>query len=153
KKTVSKPEKDEQKLPRTRPNYEKELIRLMLLYERDMSDFIGTHCVAKHFEDRQQPLFYEDIIERFKAEQEVSVEEYADREPPYPELVEEIVLDKDSVSDRNDEMTGIQYKRDKSPYRTAKGALKAVTSPVIVRLLEDELPMRYRQAEGEERKK
>src|SRR5699024_2403592 len=153
KKTVSRPEKEEQTLPRKRPNYEKELIRLMLLYGRDMIDFIGTHCVAKHFEDPQLRLFYEDIIERFKEEQEVSVEEYADREHPYPELVGEIVLEKYSVSDRHHEMTGIQYKRDKNPYRTAKGALKALTSHFIDRLLQDELPKRYRQAEGEERKK
>src|SRR5699024_638359 len=65
-KTVSRPEKEEQKLARKRPNYEKELIRLMLLYGRDMIDFIGTHCVAKHFEVPQLRLFYEDIIERFK---------------------------------------------------------------------------------------
>ncbi|HLR25686.1 MAG TPA: toprim domain-containing protein, partial [Fodinibius sp.] len=135
-----------------RPNYEKELIRLMLMYGRDMIDYIGTHCVAKHFEDEQLRDFYEDIIKKYKAEEKVSVEKYANREHPYPELVGEIVLEKYSVSERHHEKIGVQYKRDKNPYRTAKGALKALTSHFVDRL-QMELHERYNKAEGDERRK
>ncbi len=135
-----------------RPNYEKELIRLMLMYGRDMIDYIGSYCSEKHFEDEQLRDFFSDIIERFKAEKEVSVEEYASREHPYPELVGEIVLEKYSVSDRHHEKVGVQYKRDKNPYRTAKGALKALKSHFLDRL-QVELYERFNSAEGEDRKK
>ena len=135
-----------------RPNFEKELIRLMLMYGRDMIDYIGSYCSGKHFEDDQLRNFYEDIIERYKSEEEISVEEYANREHPYPELVGEIVLEKYSVSERHHEKVGVQYKRDKNPYRTAKGALKALKSHFIDRLQND-LYKQYNEAEGEERKK
>ena len=135
-----------------RPNFEKELIRLMLMYERDMIDYIGSYCSGKHFEDDQLRDFYEDIIDRYKEEKEISVEIYANREHPYPELVGEIVLEKYSVSDRHHEKVGVQYKRDKNPYRTAKGALKALKLHFIDRLRVD-LYQQYNEAEGEQRKK
>ncbi|WP_244545673.1 DNA primase [Fodinibius roseus] len=138
--------------PRKRPNFEKELIRLMLMYGRDMIDYIGSYCSGKHFEDEQLRDFYEDIIKRYKAEEEVSVEKYASREHPYPELVGEIVLEKYSVSERHHEKIGVQYKKDKNPYRTAKGALKALKVHFINRL-QTELYEQYNDAEGEERKK
>ncbi|MGD8427144.1 MAG: DNA primase, partial [Balneolaceae bacterium] len=47
-----------------RPNYEKELIRLMLMYGRDMIDYIGSLCNEKQFEDPQLRDFYQDIIQR-----------------------------------------------------------------------------------------
>lgn len=138
--------------PKKRPNYEKELIRLMLMYGRDMIDYIGSYCSEKHFEDEQLRDFYEDIIERYKAEEEVSVEKYANREHPYPELVGEVVLEKYSVSERHHEKIGVQYKKDKNPYRTAKGALKALKAHFIDRL-QTELYERYNAANEEERKK
>lgn len=138
--------------PRKRPNFEKELIRLMLMYGREMIDYIGSYCSGKHFEDEQLREFYEDIIEHYKAEEEVSVEKYAGREHPYPELVGEIVLEKHSVSERHHEKIGVQYKKDKNPYRTAKGALKALKVHFIKRL-QTELYEQYNAADEEERKK
>lgn len=138
--------------PKKRPNYEKELIRLMLMYDRDMIDYIGSQCNEKQFEDPQLREFYSDIIERYKEEEEVSVEHYADREHPYPKLVGEIVLEEHSVSDRHHEKVGVQYKKDKNPYRTAKGALKALKIHYLDRLQVD-LYERYNNAEGDERKK
>jgi len=146
------PRKKQPEKPQKRPNYEKELIRLMLMYSRDMIDYIGSQCNGQQFEDEQLRDFYEDIIQRYKDEKEVSVEVYADREHPYPKLVGEIVLEEHTVSERHPEKIGVQYKKDKNPYRTAKGALKALKIHYLDRL-QVELYQRYDQAEGEERKK
>jgi len=139
--------------PKKRPNYEKELIRLMLMYDRDMIDYIGSQCNGRQFEDKQLREFYEDIIERYKNEEKVSVESYAGREHPYPKLVGEIVLEEHTVSERHHEVVGVQYKKDKNPYRTAKGALKALKIHFLERLQED-LYKRYNSAaDGDERQK
>ncbi|TYP95517.1 DNA primase [Fodinibius salinus] len=135
-----------------RPNYEKELIRLMLIYDRDIIDYIGSQCNGQQFEDKQLRKFYEDIIARYKDEKEVSIEVYADREHPYPKLVGEVALEEHSVSERHHEKVGVQYKKDKNPYRTAKGALKALKIHYLDRL-QVELYERYNSAEDEERKK
>lgn len=135
-----------------RPSYEKELIRLMLMYGRDMIDYIGSQCNDRQFEDDELRDFYNDIIERYKAEEEVSVEHYANREHPYPQLVGEVALEEHSVSDRHPEKVGIRYKRDKNPYKTAKGALKALKLHYLDRLQVD-LYKRYNAAGDDERKK
>ncbi|HKK46787.1 MAG TPA: DNA primase [Balneolaceae bacterium] len=146
------PRKKQPEPPKKRPNFEKELIRLMLMYGRDMIDYIGSQCNGKQFEDQQLRDFYEDIIQRYKDEKEVSVEAYADREHPYPKLVGEAVLEEHSVSERHHEKIGVQYKKDRNPYRTAKGALKALKIHYLDRLQVD-LYKRYNEAEGDERKK
>ncbi len=146
-----RPEKREPEPPKKRPNYEKELIRLMLMYDRDMIDYIGSLCNEKQFEDTELREFYSDIIERYKNEEPVSVEAYADREHPYPKLVGEIVLEQHTVSERHHEKIGIQYKRDKNPYMTAKGALKALKIHHLDRL-QVQLYENYNSAEGEQKK-
>lgn len=138
--------------PQKRPNYEKELIRLMLLYDRDIIDYIGSQCNEQQFEDKQLRNFYKDIIERYKDKSEVSVEAYAEREHPYPELVGEIVLEEHSVSERHHEKIGVQYKKDKNPYRTAKGALKALKIHYLDRL-QVNLYERYDSSEEEDERK
>ena len=75
-----------------------------------------------------------------------------DREHPYPKLVGEIVLEEHSVSERHHEKVGVQYKKDKNPYRTAKGALKALKIHYLDRL-QVELYQQYQAADGGERKK
>lgn len=137
--------------PKDRPGYEKELIRLMLLYDRDMIDYIGSNCSEVQFEDEDLRAFYTDIIDRYKNEEEVSVDHYATQDHPYPELVGEIVLEEHDVSERHHEKVGVQYKKDKNPYLTAKGALKASKMHYLERL-QDELQQKYSKAEGEERK-
>ncbi|NGP88112.1 DNA primase [Fodinibius halophilus] len=146
------PKRNEPKQPVKRPNYEKELIRLMLVYERDMIDYIGSYCNENQFEDEQLRQFYEDIIERYKEEKEVSVEAYAAREHPYPQLIGEIVIDEHTVSERHHEMVGVKYQKDKNPYRTAKGAMKALKIHYLERLQVD-LYQRYNSAEEEKKKK
>ena len=146
------PQRHSAEPPKKRPNYEKELIRLMLMYDRDMIDYIGSQCNGRQFEDKQLRDFYEDIIQRYKEEKEVSVEAYAERQHPYPKLVGEIVLEEHSVSERHHEKIGVQYKKDKNPYRTAKGALKALKIHFLDRLQVD-LYEQYNNAEGDERQK
>ncbi len=148
----NRPVQREPEPPKKRPNYEKELIRLMLIYGRDMIDYIGSLCNGQQFEDEELRSFYEDIIERFKEDKPVSVEAYADREHPFPKLVGEIVLEEHTVSERHHEKIGIQYKRDKNPYMTAKGALKALKIHHLDRLQID-LYERYNKAEGDEKRK
>jgi DNA primase len=134
-----------------RPSYEKELIRLMLVYDRDMIDYIGSKCHEQQFEDPQLREFYEDIIERYKQEKEVSVEVYANREHPFPKLVGEIVLEEYTVSERHHEKIGVQIKKDKNKYSTAKGALKALRIHFLDRL-QAKLQEQFDSAEGDERK-
>ncbi|HET6528368.1 MAG TPA: DNA primase [Balneolaceae bacterium] len=138
--------------PQKRPNYEKELIRLMLVYDREMIGYIGSHCHGQQFEDEQLKDFYEDIIEQYKADEKVSVDKYANREHPYPKLVGEVVLEEHSVSERHHEVVGVQYKKDKNPYQTAKGAIKALQLHYLERL-QGTLQKRYASAKGDEREK
>ncbi len=146
------PKKNQPEPSKKRPNYEKELIRLMLMYDRDMIDYIGSQCNEQQFEDKQLRNFYKDIIDRYKDEKEVSVEAYAERGHPFPELVGEIVLEEHSVSERHHEKIGVQYKKDKNPYRTAKGALKALKIHYLDRLQVD-LYERYNSSEEEDERK
>lgn len=133
----SKPPKREPAPPQKRPRYEKELIRLMLIYDRDMIGYIGSHCSEKQFEDDKLRDFYSDVIQRYKQKEEVSVEYYAGKNHPYPELVGEIVLEEHGVSERHHEKVGVQYKRDKNPYKTAKGALKSLKYNYMLRMLDE----------------
>ncbi|MDX1672782.1 MAG: DNA primase [Balneolaceae bacterium] len=134
-----------------RPNYEKELIRLMLMYGDDMISYIGSLCNEQQFEDPDLRVFYRDIIDRFKNDEKISVQAYADREHPFPRLVGEIVLERHSVSERHPEKTGVRYKRDKDPYLTAKGALKALKLHYLDRV-QIELYNKYNEAEEEKRR-
>lgn len=148
----SHPKKEEVTQPvGKRPNYEKELIRLMLVYDRDMIDYIGSQCNEKQFEDKQMRNFYSDIIERYKEEEEVSVTHYANREHPYPKLVGEIALEQHSADNNSAQNGDVKYKKDKNQYRTAKGALKALKIHFLDRLQAD-LNQQYNEADGEERK-
>ena len=132
----NRPHKREPAPPKKRPSYEKELIRLMLVYNRDMIDYIGSHCSEKQFEDSDLRFFYADIIKRYKQEEEVTVDHYAGKNHPYPKLVGEIALEEHGISERHQEKVGTQYKRDKNPYKTAKGALKSLKYNYMLRMLD-----------------
>jgi DNA primase len=117
-------------------HYEKELIRLMLLYGGEVIEYIGSQCNDRQFEHPQLKEFYQDIIERYKQEKDISVDVYAQKQHPYPRLVGEIVMEQYSISDRFEEKMGLKLKKDKDPYRTAKGALKALKLHYLERLNE-----------------
>ncbi len=133
-----------------RPSYEKELIRLMLMYDREMIDFIGSYCGGQQFEDEQLREFYVDIIERFKQKKTISAEIYAQREHPFPQLTGEIVMERYGVSERHQEKTGLRYERDKNRYATAKGALKALKLQHLDRF-QQQLQKQLKSVEGKDR--
>ncbi len=134
-----------------RPSYEKELIRLMLMYGRKIIDFIGSYCSDQEFEDELLRQFYVDLIERYKKEEPVSVEIYAQKEHPFPQLTGEIVMEQYEVSDRHQEKTGVRYERDKNRYATAQNALKALKVHHVDRL-QKQLQQRLNSSSEEERR-
>jgi len=137
--------------PKKRNNCEKDLIRLMLLFKGEMVEYIGSLCNEKQFQDDQLRQFYSDLIERYENDEPISIEHYSNREHPFPELVGEIVLDRHAVSERASEKQGVQFKKDKHPYRSAKGALKALNMHYLEKL-QNEFNEQYHNAEGEEKK-
>ncbi|MEX2585899.1 MAG: DNA primase, partial [Balneolaceae bacterium] len=118
-----------------RPHYEKELIRLMLQYGREMIDYIGGLCNENLFEDSELKSFYLDIISRHQNEETVEVEHYLHREEPYPSLTGDIMLEQYTASDRHAEKTGTHFKRDRDPIRTAKSTIKPLRLHYLKRYL------------------
>ncbi len=107
------------------PEYEKELIRLMLTFGEKLVIFIGSHCNEEHFEDTELQKFYEDIMQRYQEGMPISIETYSRREHPYPELIGEIVLERHSISELGMKKRGITIHKDAEPVNTARGALKS----------------------------
>jgi DNA primase len=123
-----------QKTPK-KPHYEMELIRLMIQYGKDMIEYVGRLCNDQLFEDEELKGFYRDIISRYQKGEDVSVEHYAHREPPYPKLTGDVMLEKYTASERHGEKTGTQFRRDKDPFRTAKSTIKPLRLYYLKRFL------------------
>ena len=132
------------------PRFEKEIIRLMIEYGRSMVEYIGRQCNEDHFENPYLRDFYLDIISRYQADQEISIETYAAREHPYPAIIGELVMDPHAPSERGQQKTGRLLVKDVDPFRTARGAMKALKIHFLDRLkaqLEDE----YQRATPDEK--
>ena len=112
--------------PVRRPEYEKELIRLMLTFGERLIVFIGNHCGDVHFEDPELRNFYVDMVQQYQKGEPVSVEAYSRREHPYPGLVGDIVLQRHWVSELGMRKRGVTIHRDADPVNTARGALKSL---------------------------
>jgi DNA primase len=121
--------------PKKKPHYEMELIRLMIQYGKEMIQYVGQLCNDQLFEDDELRTFYQDIIQRFQDNRDISVEHYAHREPPYPKLTGDIMLEKYTASERHGEKTGTQFRRDKDPFRTAKSTIKPLRLYFLKRYL------------------
>jgi DNA primase len=117
-------------------NYEKEIIRLMVQYGEDMIFYIASQINDTYFEAGALKQFFNDIVQRYNDEQEISIAHYASRDEPYPELVGEIFLEKHEVSERGNERRDRKVMRDADPYATAKGALKRISIEHMNRLSE-----------------
>ncbi len=135
---------------RRRPEYEKELLRLMLTFGEKLITFVGSHCNEHHFEDPDLQRMYLDILGRYKRGEPVSVEVYSRGEPPYPDLIGEIVLERYSISQAGMKKRGITIHRDANPVNTARGALKPLKLRSFERYLE-QLQNEYRTASDEEK--
>lgn len=107
-----------------RPGYEKDLLRLLIVYGENMRQFVGHNVSEEYFEDDELRQFYVDIMMRHVDGEEISVEHYAGREAPYPSLLGDVVMERFSVSARHGARTGQEFKRDKNPYKSAKSVMR-----------------------------
>lgn len=107
-----------------RPNYELEIIRLMLEYGPKMRQFIGHNIGEDHFTDTDIRNFYADIIKRHVEEMDVSIDHYMNREKPFPSLLSDVIMERYSVSVELAKKTGGVFKKDRNPLLTAKSAMK-----------------------------
>lgn len=137
---------------RKKPHFEKELIRLMISYGREMVEYICSFTNSKLFEDEELRMFYEDIIERYKKEEDFSIKLYSGESEPFPRLVGDVTLEQHSASERHAEIVGLKYEKDKNPYKTAKSSIRASQISFYRRKL-NELADRIATAEGDERLK
>ena len=132
------------------PKFEKEIIRLMIEYGRSMVEYIGRQCNEDHFENPHLRDFFLDIIDRYQAEEEISIEAYASREHPYPAIVGELVMDLYTPSELGQQKAGRQLVKDVDPFRTARGAMKALKLHFLDRL-KTELRAQYEKASPDEK--
>jgi len=109
-----------------RPNYELEIIRLMLEYGPNMRKFIGHNIGEDHFTDNDIRNFYADIIHRHIEEKEITIDHYMNREKPYPSLLSDVIMERYSVSVELAKKTGGVFKKDRKPVLTAKSAMKSL---------------------------
>lgn len=132
------------------PAYEKEVIRLMLLYGKPVVAYIGAQINVDHFEYEAMREFYEDMIQRFQNDEEISVDVYMDKGHPYPELVGEVIMERFSISELGNERRMTPVKRDGELYKTVRGALKALRIHFLSRIREI-CQQKYAQSDGEEK--
>ncbi len=135
-----------------KPQFEKELIRLMISYGREMVEYICSLTNEKLFEDEELKSFYQDILKRYMDEKEISIQVYSGKEDPFPRLVGDVLLEQYTPSDRHHEKVGLKYERDKNPYQTAKSTIKTLELSFFKRKLA-ELADRFKEAEDQEEKK
>ncbi len=137
---------------RKKPDYEKEVIRLMLQYGERMIKFIGHNVGDDHFEDEELRTFYKDIIKRHVDGDEISVQHYTQREKPFPNLVGDIMLERYSISEKYAQKTGNDVKRDRNPFKTAKYTMKPLRYYFLERNRRA-LTERMKTAEGDQKNK
>ncbi len=137
---------------RKKPHYEKELIRLMISYGKDMVKYICSLTNDRLIEDDELRMFYNNIVERYKAEDEITIEYYSGKSDPFPRLVGDVLLEQHTASERHHEKVGLKYEKDKNPYRTAKSTIKTLELNFFKHKL-GELSEKYKTADEEEKKK
>lgn len=135
---------------RKKPQYEKDLIRLMITYSNDMVKFICSLTNDRLFEDDELRLFYNDIVTRYKERKEISIEYYSSQNHPFPKLLGDVLLEQHTVSENHGDKIGITYKKDKNPYRTAKSSIKTLELSFFKRKRE-ELAEKNKTANREEK--
>ena len=135
-----------------RPHYEKELIRLMITYGKDMVTYICSLTNDRLFEDEELQEFYKNIVDRYKNNGEITVEYYSGQSDPYPRLVGDILLEQHSASERHHEKVGLRYEKDKNPYRTAKSTIKTLELSFFKRKRK-ELAEKFKTATDEEKRR
>lgn len=135
-----------------KPHYEKELIRLMITFGKDMVTYICSLTNDRLIEDEELRMFYTDIVERYKVGEDTSIEFYSGKNDPFPRLVGDVLLEQHTASDRHHEKIGLKYEKDKNPYRTAKSTIKTLELNFFKNKL-GELSEKYKTASEEEKRK
>lgn len=148
--TYGGPQPTVRKRPKKRPNYEKEIIRLMVEHGDDMVFYIGNLINDEHFEDEDLRIFFQDIIQRYSEEKEISVEAYTERDHPFPALLGEILIERHAVSERGNQKRTTKIMKDADPFATARGALKRIKIAFLQRK-RDEIIDRTTSENEEER--
>ncbi len=105
-----------------RPEYEKELIRLMLLYGNDMIEYIGSYISEKMFEDEQIGELFEDIIHKYADGEDINRDIYIGKSEKFRKVVGDVLLDRYSTDLGS---PGKDY-TIVTAYQSAKGAMKAL---------------------------
>ncbi len=139
-------------LSKKKPHYEKEIIRLMITFGKDMVTYICSLTNDRLIEDDELRMFYNDIVERYKAGDDISMEYYSGRKDPFPKLVGDVLLEQHTTSDRHHEKIGMKYEKDKNPYRTAKSTIKTLELNFFKNKL-GELSEKYKTASDDEKRK
>ncbi|NBC66090.1 MAG: DNA primase [Bacteroidetes bacterium] len=137
---------------RKRPQYELEMIRLLLQFGENMRRFVGHNVGQDHFEDQQVRKFFSDIMKRHLNDEEISVEHYMNRESPYPSLLGDILVDRHSISEKFAKRTGSEYRKDRNPILTAKSTMKPIRLSYCERR-KDEISRKIGEATSEEKEK
>ncbi|MEQ9310261.1 MAG: DNA primase [Balneolaceae bacterium] len=135
-----------------KPHYEKELIRLMITFGKDMVTYICSLTNDRLIEDEELRMFYSDIVERYKAGDETTIEYYSGKSDPFPRLVGDVLLEQHTASERHHEKIGLKYEKDKNPYRTAKSTIKTLELNFFKNKLA-ELSEKYKTADEAEKRK
>lgn len=135
-----------------KPDYEKELIRLMITFGKDMVTYICSLTNDRLIEDDELRMFYKDIVERYKKDKAITIEYYSGLSDPFPRLVGDILIEQHTASERHHEKIGLKYEKDKNPYRTAKSTIKTLELNFFKNKLE-ELSEKYKTANEEEKRK
>lgn len=133
-----------------RPEYELEIIRLLIQYGQGMRQFIGQNIGEDHFEDELIREFYSDIMSRHIGEDEISVDVYMNRGGNFAVLLGDILLERHSVSEGLAKRTGGEFRRDKNPVRTAKSTLRTIQLRYCERKW-DEIYQKMKSAQDEEK--
>lgn len=136
-----------------KPEYEKELIRLMITYGREMVRYICSITNEKPFEDAELRLFFQDILKRYNEEKEISIPAYASQPAPFPRLVGEVTLKQFAPSERHKEKMGQEYIKDRDPFRTARSSLRTLEIKFyerVVNQLADKLALAHAEEEKKE---
>ncbi|MEX0686603.1 MAG: DNA primase [Balneolales bacterium] len=136
--------------PDRMPGYEKELVRLMLVHGETMVEYIGSLINDAHFEDKRLQGLFKDIIQRFQDGLNFSIEAYSSPGNPYYKLLNEIIMERFSLSERGNERRDKILNQDTAPFKTARGAVKLIQLQFL-----DNMITRYReeydQAEGDDK--
>jgi DNA primase len=133
-----------------RPEYELEIIRLLIQYGQGMRQFIGQNIGEDHFEDELIRDFYSDIMSRHIGEKEISVDVYMNRGGNFAVLLGDILLERHTVSEGLAKRTGGEFRKDKNPVRTAKSTLRTIQLRYCERKW-DEIYQKMKSAQGEEK--